>query len=168
MEAHEFAIVANKAADKLYIHALKFTRDEDDAKDLLQDTLVKALRFSHRFDSETNLKSWLFVIMRNTFVNNYHKAKRKQDLMTVEDEISSEQLVLSATANKAASNFALSDINKALSTLSELYRVPFTRYVEGYKYEEIAAELNIPLGTVKTHIFEARRQLKKYLKVYRK
>ncbi|WP_316735826.1 RNA polymerase sigma factor [Pedobacter aquatilis] len=167
MNQNEFSLEVNKAGDKLYAHALKFTKDEDDAKDLVQDTLVKAIRFSHKFESNTNLKSWLYVIMRNTFVNNYRNKKRKEVIITTAEDITYNHLLKSATTNQSITSFALTDIGKALNSIPECYRVPFTQYFEGYKYEEIAESLDIPLGTVKTRIHEARVRLKKYLKVHR-
>lgn len=167
MKAKEFALQAGKVEAMLHTHAMTFTKDEDDAKDLVQETLLKGVRFCDRFDAKTNLKAWLFVIMRNTFINNYHKGKIKSELITTEDEITYAQLSKSATTNASVSSFALADINKAMESLSEANRVPFQRYFEGYKYEEVALELNIPLGTVKTRIHQAREQLKNYLKIYR-
>jgi len=167
MKAKEFAREAEKVERLLFSHAMTFTRDEDDAKDLVQETMLKGVRFCERFDPATNLKAWLFVIMRNTFINNYRKAKAKQELITTEEEITYAQLAKSASSNGAVSSFALGDIGKAMDSLTDAYRIPFQRYFEGYKYEEIAAELGIPLGTVKTRIRQAREQLKKYLKMYR-
>ncbi|MDN3588796.1 sigma-70 family RNA polymerase sigma factor [Pedobacter aquatilis] len=167
MNQAEFAIQVNKASEKLFVHALKFTKDEDDAKDLVQDTLVKAIRFSHRFESNTNLKSWLYVIMRNTFVNDYRNKKRKDNLITTAEDITYNHLLNSASTNSSITSFALTDISKALNSIPESYRVPFTLYFEGYKYEEIAEKLDIPIGTVKTRIHEARIRLKKYLKVHK-
>jgi len=147
-------------------HALTFTRDADDADDLLQDTFVKAIRFMDRFEDGTNLKGWLFVIMRNTFLNSYRKKAKEKTNIVQEEEISSASLMKSSVKNDATGAFMMGDIKKALDNLSETYSVPFIRYFEGYKYEEIALELKIPLGTVKTRIHQARLMLKKYLKQY--
>ncbi|MCX3267507.1 MAG: sigma-70 family RNA polymerase sigma factor [Chryseobacterium sp.] len=154
-------------SDHLMSHALKFTRDEDDAKDLLQETLIKGLRFAHSFDQGTNLRGWLYVIMRNTYINDYRKDTKRKAFVTVEEEITNGQLAISATKNAGESTFALEDINKAMASIKDEYRIPFKKYFEGYKYDEIAAELNLPIGTVKTHIHQARQGLKKYLKMYR-
>lgn len=167
MEAAHFALESAKVEGMLFSHAMTLTRDEDDAKDLVQETLLKGVRFCGRFDPSTNLKGWLFVIMRNTFINNYRRAKAKQELITTEEEITYSQLAKSASSNHAVSSFALGDIAKAMDSLAGHYRIPFQRYFEGYKYEEIANELGIPLGTVKTRIHQAREQLKKYLRIYR-
>jgi RNA polymerase sigma factor (sigma-70 family) len=167
MTAKEFSLHVSPHAKALYAHALKFTKDVEYANDLLQDTLVKALRFFKDFEEGTNIKGWLFVIMRNTFINEYRRRAKKMAVVTQEEEISSEHLMNSATSNLAEGHFAIGDIQKALSCLSDAYRIPFVRYVEGYKYEEIAQELSIPLGTVKTRIHQARETLKKKLVMYR-
>ena len=167
MTQYEFSNNIKLHAGALRSHALKFTNDIDDANDLLQDTLVKATRFAAKFDQGTNIKGWLFVIMRNTFINRYRKQQRERERVLQVEEISSEQLCTSATANHAENKFAMEDIKNALKKLPATYSVPFIRYFEGYKYQEIAAELDIPVGTVKTHIHQARLLLKKYLKQYR-
>ncbi|WP_316807786.1 RNA polymerase sigma factor [Pedobacter agri] len=167
MEHTEFAAAINVHAKQLLTHALNFTRDEDDAKDLLQETLIKGIRFCGKFDSGTNLKGWLFVIMRNTFINDFNRTRKKKDVISVEEELSSAQLVQSSTRNGCEHNFAMEDIASAMNSIRDEYRVPFQLYFEGYKYEEIAQELDIPLGTVKTHIHQARISLKKCLKQYR-
>jgi len=155
-------------ADLLMSHALKFTHDEDDAKDLLQETFIKGLRFSDSFDKNTNLKAWLYVIMKNTYINEFNRSKKRRAVITVEEEISSEQLAISASKNSVDAKFAIEDINKALASLKPEYSIPFKKYFEGYKYEEIAEELRLPLGTIKTHIHQARLGLQKFLKMYRR
>ena len=167
MNQIEFEATIKQHAPQLLNHALKFTKDEDDAKDLLQETLIKGVRFCDKFDEGTNLRGWLFVIMRNTYINDFNKKNRKSELITVEEDISSAQLLKSSTRNSGESTFAMEDIEKAMASIKAEYRVPFQRYFEGYKYEEIAEELNLPIGTVKTHIHQARLGLKKYLKIYR-
>lgn len=167
MTTNQFTNLINEYDSSLRSFALKFTRDEDDANDLIQDTMMKAFRYINRYQDGTNLKGWLYTIMRNTFINNYRKSKRAAELITQSEELSSAQLNTSATKNFAEGTFVLGDIQGALANLAEQYRVPFVRYVEGYKYEEIAAELSIPLGTVKTRIHEARRILSRKLQMYR-
>lgn len=167
MDQNEFSLIADKHASALHSHALKFTRDEDEAKDLVQDTLLKGIRFCANFDRGTNVRGWLYVIMRNTFINNYHRHQKKQSLIAQEEELSSASLMKSSTRNASGSTFMMEDIRKALASVPEAYSYPFQRYFEGYKYEEISQELGIPLGTVKTNIHQARILLKKYLKTYR-
>lgn len=148
--------------------AFKFTRDTSVADDLFQDTMVKALRYFDQFKEGTNIKAWLFTIMRNTFINDYRRDVRKNALITQEDEISSANLMQSSTRNLAEGKFAMTDIQRSLSKLPKCYYDPFMQYFEGYKYHEIAEDLNIPIGTVKTRIHMARLILKKQLKIYKK
>lgn len=126
------------------------------------------IRYFGQFKEGTHMRAWLFTIMRNTFINDYRRDTRKNALITHEDEISSANLLNSSSTNGAEGSFAMADIQKALSTLKPKYRIPFVKYFEGYKYEEIAQEMNIPIGTVKTRIHIARQTLQKQLKAYRK
>ena len=167
MTQKEFSETISLHAPSLRSHALNFTKNPEDANDLMQETLLKATRFASRFEDGTNMKGWLFVIMKNTFINNYKKNQKTRDNTVQEDEITSANLRYSATTNDSVGSFAMQDIKLALAQLPQKYAVPFIRYFEGYKYHEIAAELVIPLGTVKTYIHEARILLKKYLRQYK-
>lgn len=151
---------------KLKAYALGFTNDEENAADLLQDTLLKAYTYFSKFKPETNFRAWLFTIMKNTFINNYRRNARAQKVVSTEEEISSNQLMYSSARNNGELKFINDDIEKALKTLPENLYDPFMRYFEGYKYHEIAEEFGMPIGTVKTRIHYARLHLKKYLKVY--
>ncbi|WP_316850535.1 RNA polymerase sigma factor [Pedobacter agri] len=167
MDQIEFTTNISRHSQALLAHALKFTNNEDDAKDLVQETLIKGMRFCQNFDEGTNLRGWLYVIMKNTFINDFRKNVRKKDLITTDEELSSAQLSKSATVNTSNTTFAMEDINKAMSSIKPDYSIPFQLYFEGYKYEEISQQLDIPIGTVKTHIHQARLGLKKYLAMYR-
>jgi len=147
--------------------ALRFTRDIDSANDLLQDTLLKAVNYYHRFEEGTNLRGWLFTIMRNTFINGFRRDTSRNAVLSQVEEIGFSQLLISASVNTADGSFIMRDIRAALSVLPGLLRVPFLRYVEGYRYHEIALEMDCPIGTVKTRIHEARKQLKLLLADYR-
>ncbi|TDQ11201.1 sigma-70 family RNA polymerase sigma factor [Pedobacter metabolipauper] len=146
--------------------ALKFTRNMDDANDLVQDTLIKAIRYHNLYKEGTNLKAWLYTIMRNTFINDYRKDLRRSAVIHTTEDLSSVQLSRSADKNHGENKFILQDITKAMDKLQPEYSVPFLRYFEGYKYHEIADEMQIPLGTVKTRIHVARQFLKGQLKMY--
>lgn len=146
--------------------ALKFTNDLENANDLVQDTIVKAIRYRNMYKPETNLRGWLYTIMRNTFINDYRRNAKRNSFIHTSEDLSSVQLSVSAPGNLAESKFVNDDINKALRKLPEVQSIPFIRYFEGYKYHEIAEELNIPIGTVKTRIHQARQQLKSSLKIY--
>ncbi|GGI29568.1 RNA polymerase sigma factor [Pedobacter mendelii] len=163
----QFTQIITQHNTSLYNFALKFTKDADDANDLLQDTMMKAIKFLNKFEEGTNIKGWLFTIMRNTFINNYRRRIKVQSIVTQEEDISSYNLLHSSTRNDSETSFAMGDIKRALSGLTDTYSVPFVRYVEGYKYEEIAIELGIPIGTVKTRIHQARKHLQKQLQMYK-
>jgi RNA polymerase sigma-70 factor (ECF subfamily) len=146
--------------------AMKFTRDVEDANDLVQDTLIKAIRYHHLYKAGTNMRGWLYTIMRNTFINDYRRGSKKNAVIQTTEEFTPQHLSRSATGNTAENKFIMKDIQTALGQLQSEYSVPFLRYFEGYKYHEIAKELDIPIGTVKTRIHMARKELKKYLKIY--
>lgn len=162
----EFNTLVMRQASSLKMYALHFTHDTDDANDLVQDTMLKAITYYNKFKEGTNLKGWLYTIMKNTFINNYRRFVKINTFVTKTDEISSSQLSFSATVNDGEPKFVMEDIKKALSKLQKEYYIPFTMYFEGYKYHEIADHLTIPIGTVKTRIHVARKLLKKSLKAY--
>ncbi|MCT1524452.1 MULTISPECIES: RNA polymerase sigma factor [Sphingobacterium] len=167
MNKLEFNTLVIKHSDSLKSYARNFTRDQDDANDLVQDTLLKAVTYFKNFRDGTNLKGWLYTIMKNTFINNYRRVVKTNTFITKEEEISQTNLVVSASKNKGENKFVMEDINYALSKLSDEYYVPFTMYFEGYKYHEISDHLKIPIGTVKTRIHVARKSMKKTLASYK-
>lgn len=167
MNRIEFNTMVIRQSESLKAYARNFTRDQDDANDLVQDTLLKAVTYFKNFKEGTNLKGWLYTIMKNTFINNYRRVVKTNSFITKEEEITSANLVVSATKNRGENKFVMEDINYALSSLSEDYYVPFTMYFEGYKYHEISDHLNIPIGTVKTRIHVARKVMKKTLNAYK-
>jgi RNA polymerase sigma factor (sigma-70 family) len=147
--------------------AYNFTKDTDRANDLLQDTLLRAISFYHRFEDGTNLRGWLFTIMRNTFINSFHRENVKMALVGKTENISPGELVYSAKNNGGEHRFLRTEIKKALSSLPSYLRLSFTLYVEGYRYHEIAGQLDCPIGTIKTRIHKARKILKTRLAEYR-
>lgn len=147
-------------------YALRFTADQDDASDLVQDTLLKAVCSWDSLPEDVNVKGWLFTILKNTYINNYKRQVRKNKVFTQSDDISYERLLFSATGNQGESKFILDDLKTALFNLPAEYESPFTMYFKGYKYHEIADQLIIPIGTVKTRIYVARKLLKKSLTSY--
>ncbi len=167
MNKLEFNALVIQQSDSLKNYAKNFTRDQDDANDLVQDTLLKAITYFQNFRKGTNLRGWLYTIMKNTFINNYRRVVKTNSFITQEEEITSANLMVSATSNQGENKFVMDDINQALSSLSEEYYVPFTMYFEGYKYHEISDHLKIPIGTVKTRIHVARKAMKKTLNAYK-
>ena len=167
MTATEFSSFVQSAAGTLKPAAMHLTRDADEAKDLVQETLLKALMNKEKFIAGTNLKAWLYTIMRNTFINNYNKVTKRSSNIDSTDYLlhanTDESLV---TQNKGTSTFVMNDIDAAIADLSEEHRTPFLMYFGGYKYLEIAEMLKIPIGTVKNRIHIARKELKQMLQVY--
>ncbi|WP_316831690.1 RNA polymerase sigma factor [Pedobacter aquatilis] len=163
MTQSSFSVQAMKHAPALLCFAKSFTNNTDDAQDLLQDTLVKALRYYQQFEQGSNLKAWLYTIMRNTFINDYRRRAKTISIIQQSEEISSHDLFRSASQNAGESNLILKDVHKALKKLPECYAFAFVKHFEGWKYHEIAEELGIPVGTVKTRIHCARKLLKEQL-----
>lgn len=166
MISNSFPYQINDHKASLRTFALNFTKNIDDADDLVQETLLKAIRYSKLYVEGTNLKGWLYTIMRNTFINDYRRMVKQRSIIDTTEEINSAQLYNSASHNQANNKFISDDVNKALAMLSTEYYTPFIKYFEGYKYHEIADMLNIPIGTVKTRIHVARQLLKSNLKIY--
>lgn len=166
MTAIEFSFHIGRVSKSLKPFAMKLTRDYEDANDLLQDTLLKAFTNRDKYTEGTNLKAWLYTIMKNTFITNYQKMVRKNTFIDTSDNLHYINSLESSTDNTAASSFALNDIENAVKSLDEAYRMPFVMYFRGFKYHEIADKLNIPIGTVKNRIHIARKELKDKLHMY--
>lgn len=166
MTTIEFNTMVTRQADSLKLYALRFTHDAEDANDLVQDTILKALCYCNKFKEGTNLKGWLYTIMKNTFINKYRRFVKIGTVVIQSEDIQYSNLMFSASNNQGESKFVLDDIKIALESLSDEYYVPFTMYFDGHKYHEIAEHLTIPIGTVKTRIHVARKLLKKSLHDY--
>lgn len=167
MSAVDFTLEVQKLSLALRPAAMNLTRDADEAKDLVQETLLKALVNRDKFRVGTNLKAWLYTIMRNTFINNYNKiTKRHQTIDATEyfQYFNTDENYI--TQNGATQTFVMTDLHAAIGSLEEAYRTPFMMYYIGYKYQEIAERLRIPIGTVKNRIHIARKDLKSRLAMY--
>jgi RNA polymerase sigma-70 factor (ECF subfamily) len=146
--------------------AITLTRDNETAKDLMQETIYRALANKDKYNVGTNIKAWLYTIMRNIFINNY---RRKSKQNTVFDNTPNDFLLdynQVTVANAAEANLKLKEINKAIDGLPEIFKNPFLLYFDGYKYDEISKMLAEPLGTIKSRIHFARKLLKSQLKRY--
>ncbi len=160
MSSIEFNQLLVNNAEFLKPFAITLTRDSEAAQDLYQETLYRALANKDKYNVGTNIKAWLYTIMRNIFINNYRR-KAKQN--TVFDSTPNDFLLNQGQAvisNTAESVLKLKDIQKAIHHLPEIFRNPFLLYFDGYKYHEIAAMLDEPLGTIKSRIHFARKLLK--------
>ena len=144
--------------------ALKLTKNHDDAKDLLQETSIRALVNKDKFRAGTNLKAWLFTIMKNIFINNYRKKVKANTIFDSTDN----QYLINSGENKVRNGgeqIVLSDeLSKIFDEIDESIKVPFMMHFNGFKYQEIAEKLALPLGTVKSRIFFARKELKSRIK----
>lgn len=142
----------------------KFTNDPDEKEDLIQETWIRALKSIDDFIKHPKLMSWLYVIMKNVYINQYRKAKRTNDINETYIVLESNN---SIEGNKSENKFISDDIEKAMCSLSEENYQVFQLFLEGYKYHEIAAYFGMPEGTIKTRIHMARKKLQKQLKVYK-
>lgn len=166
MTALEFSFALSKMSPSLKPFALKLTKDIEEANDLLQETMLKAYTNRDKFAEGTNLKAWLYTIMKNTFITNYQRMMRRNTFIDTTDNLHYINSTDNITQNLAYSKFALADMNTAIESLDEAYKVPFMMHFRGFKYHEIAERLGIPIGTVKNRIHIARKDLKEMLQVY--
>jgi len=146
--------------------ALKLTRDMDDAEDLVQETMFRAFSNEDKFENGTKLKAWLYTIMKNIFINNYRKKVKRNTIIDTTDNTYYLDSHAHATVNAGELSFVNKDIQDAILGISNEFRVPFMMHYRGYKYHEIAEKLNLPLGTVKSRIFFARKALREKLRQY--
>lgn len=163
MATTDFNEVLLENADFLKPFAINLTRDSEAANDLYQETLYKALANKEKYNVGTNIKAWLFTIMRNIFINDY---RRKSKQKTIFDNSSNDYLInlkQASVSNAAESDLRIKEIHTAIHQLPEIFKVPFQLYFDGYKYQEIADVLGEPLGTVKSRIHFARKLLKERL-----
>jgi len=144
----------------------RFTSDRDESLDLVQETLLRALTYKDKFREDTNLKGWLFTIMRNTFINNYRKNQRAKTSRDNTKELYFLNVEDTHTFNGPATSFEYNDIWNHINSLRDELLVPFKMHTSGYKYHEIAEQQNIPIGTVKNRIFHARKEIQKKLTGY--
>jgi RNA polymerase sigma factor (sigma-70 family) len=146
--------------------AITLTRDMEAAKDLIQETLYRALANKEKYNAGTNIKAWMYTIMRNIFINNYRRSAKQN---TIFDNTPNDFLLdynQFTTANEAETNLNLKEIKEAVYSLPDIFKNPFELYFEGYKYHEIAEVLAEPLGTIKSRIHFARKLLKQQLTRY--
>jgi RNA polymerase sigma-70 factor (ECF subfamily) len=159
--------------DALYRTALRMTRSEADAEDLVQDTYIRALRFREQFTPGTNLKAWLFRILTNTFINEYRRRSRAPETTELAD-VDESALYRRMSRERAASQssepekefldgIVSSEVKDALEALPEKFRATVLLDVEGFSYKEIAEMLGIPIGTVMSRLHRGRKFLQQRL-----
>ena len=149
---------------ELLSFALKLTSDYEDANDLLQDTTLRALDNEDKYEAETNFKGWIYTIMRNIFINNYRKAVRDQTFIDKTDNMFYLNSGIALEADSTEGAYDMKEMRRIVNSLPKDYRVPFSMFVSGFKYREIADKLGLPIGTVKSRIFFTRQKLQAALK----
>ena len=164
---------ANFAQDLLSVQtellnfAYKLTADREEANDLLQETSLKALDNEDKYTAETNFKGWIYTIMRNIFINNYRKALRDQTYVDQTDNQFYLNQNIDIEGDSTEGSYDLKEMRRIVNALPKEYRIPFSMYVSGFKYREIADKLGLPLGTVKSRIYFTRQKLQEELKDFR-
>jgi len=144
----------------------RFTTDRDESLDLVQDTILKALTYRDKFKEDTNLKGWLFTIMRNTYINSYRKNQRAKTSNDTTKELYFLNVEDTHTFNRPEGSLEFKEVWRNVNELKDELLKPFKMHATGYKYHEIAEHLNIPIGTVKNRIFHARKEIQKKLTGY--
>lgn len=159
--------------DAMYSFAHRLTFDEDDAKDLVQDTYLKAFRFINSFERGTNAKAWLFRILKNSFINDFRKKSKqpaKVDYNEIESYYNSDEVDANITTDlrvETVQHMIGDEISGALNALPVDFRtVIILSDLEGFTYEEMAKILDIPIGTVRSRLHRARNMLKEKLESY--
>ncbi len=147
--------------------AYMLTSNRDDAYDLVQDATLKALDNADKYVENRNFKGWVFTIMRNIFINNYRRVMRSATVIDQTEDLYHLNLSQDSGLESPEGSYAAQEITDAIAEFPEKYRVPFSLHVAGYKYNEIAEKMNLPLGTVKSRIFFARQQLQERFADYR-
>ena len=160
MSTIEFHNSLNFLTESLNAFAYSLTKNSEDAKDLYQETAFRAINNREKFRPETNFKAWTFTIMKNIFINNYRKKVKSNTILDSTDntyflDSGSEQVT-----NDGGRNMLMKELNEMINSLEDNIRIPFMMHHEGYKYNEIADHFDLPLGTVKSRIFFARKALK--------
>ena len=154
--------------ENMFSFALSLTADQTKAEDLMQDTTLKVLVNKEKYRDDTNFKGWVFTVMRNLFINDYHRTVRTRNIFDTNADLSFVG-TLDETEGLPSPDqeMTLKEINLAIDSLTDEYKMPFSMYVSGFKYKEIAETLDLPIGTVKSRIFFARKKLQSNLKDFR-
>ena len=147
--------------------AYTLTSNRDDAYDLLQDTTLKVLDNEDKYVDNVNFKGWVFTIMRNIFINNYRRMARTATVVDRSEDLYQINLSGQTSFETPESSVTVHEITAVINSFSDEFKVPFSLHLAGYKYAEIAKRTGLPLGTVKSRIFFARKRLQERLKDFR-
>jgi len=159
MTPQQFNTKINKLQSLLFGFAMKLTSDKENAKDLMQETLMRCYDKRDRFQEGTHFKSWVTTVMYNSYINHYRKRKTKRKVIKPVENFN---LVVEnkCVDGDAYSIIMMKELKKMVTSLSDDYKIPFEMHVKGYQYDEISEKMDIPVGTVKSRIFYARKKLK--------
>ena len=147
--------------------AYQLTTSRDAAKDLVQDTTLKVLDNEEKYVDNINFKGWVFTIMRNIFINNYRRQVRSATVIDTTEDLYHLNLSQESGLETPEGSVAAKEISAAIDSFADEYKIPFTMYIAGYKYAEIAETMQLPLGTIKSRIYFARKRLQVLLKDYK-
>lgn len=164
MSTLEFQQNLTFLTEPLSAFAYSLTKNSEDAKDLYQETAFRAINNQEKFRPETNFKAWTFTIMKNIFINNYRKKVKSNTILDSTDNTFFIDSGSNAVTNDASRNILMKELQVMIDSLEDNIRIPFVMHHEGYKYNEIADLFDLPLGTVKSRIFFARKALKEMIK----
>lgn len=166
MTAIEFNYQLTGLQKYLIIFAKQLTRNEDDAHDLLQETFLKALTYRDKYVVQNNFKAWVYTIMKNIFINNYRRNKKAKTIIDQTDNLYFMNYNKQSKETNPESIMATQELQKGINQLDADFRRAFDMYNEGYKYKEIADDLDLTIGTVKSRIFYSRKKLMDNLREY--
>lgn len=164
MTAIEFNQRFEELRPTMFAFAMKLTRNVEDANDLMQETSFRAFRSLERFKDGTHFKSWISTILRNNFINEYRKRRTRNKVEAPVNEVTDKMVSLKTGVNTAQSRVLMAELKEIIASLDDGYRIPFLMHYEGYAYDEIAQKLDLKMGTVKSRIFYARKQMKSKIK----
>lgn len=152
---------------KLQVYALSLTANQEDANDLLQDTFLKAFSNREKFNPGTNINAWAYTIMKNTFINNYRRSKKSNTVVDDSKDLYQLNSLQKTHSINPEADYNHGEIMTTIRQLEDEQRIPFEKHVAGYKYKEIADDMNLPIGTVKSRIFLTRQKLSHKLKEFK-
>ncbi len=166
MTTNEFTSNLIGMKSNLQRFAMSLTYDHDTALDLIQDTYLKAITNKDKFVDYTNLKAWVFTIMKNTFINNYRRNTKENTIIDGTKDLYYINQPYDKGFISPESQYSEAEIEKAIDSLEDEFRIPFRMHIDGFKYKEIADELGLKIGTIKSRIFFTRQKLMHMLKEY--
>jgi RNA polymerase sigma-70 factor (ECF subfamily) len=166
MTAIEFNYQLINLQGSLERFAHSLTSNFEDARDLLQETYLKAISYRDKFADNTNLKAWTFTIMKNTFINNYRRTSKANTTFDNTDDLYFLNLNQESGLENPVESLSAKEIRLNINRLEDEFRIPFLMHLQGFKYKEIAEELDLKIGTVKSRIFFTRKKLMESLKGY--